>query len=225
MKTLAYLALLCLTLIGCNYQPESEHQPVVNQETHKDSLNREKRQTDSLIFLIKKDSLFEVKDAYYDAASKTLMVAFTNKGNIIKDHDYGTDYFEQTYHISNFDYLDGISLYAYKKRKHLNKPGDYHDPLISSSKSRDAYQQKEIDDFKEKLCSATDCVPLEDYIKKRMNDPDSYEGVGFDVKLDKDGNISVIQEFRGKNSFDATITQKAIATLLSDGTVIKCELY
>ncbi len=59
-------------------------------------------------------------------------------------------------------------------------------------------------------CSATDCVPLEDYIKKEMNDPDSYDGVGFDAKLDKDGNISVIQEFRGKNSFNAITTQKQL---------------
>ncbi len=92
--------------------------------------------------IIKNDSLFNIKDVYYDTISKTLMVAFTNKDNVIKDHDYSTDYFEQTYHISNYDYLDGISLYAYKRRKHLNKSGDYDEPLISNSKSRTAYEQK-----------------------------------------------------------------------------------
>lgn len=220
------LASLCLIYSSCNNSTNetAQTQKEVNPISHQDSLNKEKRQIDSLIVRIKNDSLFEIKDVYFDQPKSTLKIAFTGKYGVLKDKNYTTQYFEQTYKTTDFYFIDGISLYAYKKKKHLSNETDYPNPLLSSSKSRDAYQAKSLSEFKEKFCTEIDCTALEDYIKKQMNDPNSYEPVSVNVKLNKDGDIVVYQEFRGKNSFDATVTQRAVAVMTPEGNVIKFTL-
>lgn len=62
---------------------------------------------------------------------------------------------------------------------------------------------------------------LEEWVKSRLNDPDSYEHVEtrHDVPS-ADGTMHVSLKFRAKNAFNATITKTATATVDLDGNFI-----
>lgn len=60
---------------------------------------------------------------------------------------------------------------------------------------------------------------VEDYIKERMNDPDSYKHIQTTYK-DKGSYILVYTRFRGTNSIGAIIVQSATAKVDIDGNVL-----
>lgn len=62
---------------------------------------------------------------------------------------------------------------------------------------------------------------LTTYIKKRMNNPASFEHVETGFKKDADGNLLVKTVFRGTNSFGAVVTNQVVARVDLDGNVLK----
>lgn len=65
-------------------------------------------------------------------------------------------------------------------------------------------------------------VPIvEEYIKKSLNDPGSYESVKWgEVGKNSDGTYHVLHTFRAKNGFGGTITQLFQFTIDSDGKYV-----
>jgi hypothetical protein len=157
-----------------------------------------------------KDTLYQVKDVYYNKKDSSFNIAFKYK----KGDFYTTDYFNDAYHIDSFPCFDGIYLYAYKKGS-LLKNGDYKNQLACESKR--AGRIKAI--FKEKYCYGNNCTPLIEYLKRSMNDPDSYESDKLWIEWYQDSSFTVTNSFRGKNAFNATILDKCSAIIDINGNV------
>lgn len=174
-----------------------------------------KTNIDSIINQVKNDKLFEVKDVYYNEKDSSFNIAFTNKDNVIKDANYSTLYFNNTYHINSFSCFDGIYLYAYKKGKFL-KNGDYKEYLTCESKRA----ARLLDAFKENYCIRDiECTALSGILKKQLNDPNSYESQKIYVEWLKDDKFKVTNEFRAKNAFGALILNKCSAIIDGNGNV------
>lgn len=61
---------------------------------------------------------------------------------------------------------------------------------------------------------------VENYLKKNLKDPESYEGIEWSSVIEKDGNYQVRHKYRAKNSFGGYVIENCIFTLSKDGTVI-----
>jgi len=167
---------------------------------------------DSLCSAIKKDSLYDVRDVYYNKADSSLNIAFTNKDNAVKDGTYSTKYFEDTYRIDTIAMVDGISLFEYKKNKSL-AGGNYKKPLEVSSKK--AYALTEA--FKNKYIIGGYCEPLKSYLQEHMNDPDSFEEDKVWVEWLGADNFLVTMTYRGKNAFGGLVLNKCSAHINIQG--------
>lgn len=64
------------------------------------------------------------------------------------------------------------------------------------------------------------CTPCEEYVKPRMNDPDSYEHVRSTMPMAQGKNWVVDMAYRGKNGFGAKVLQ-ANRFLIHDGKVVQ----
>jgi hypothetical protein len=169
---------------------------------------------DSIMTLIKEDKLFEIKDIYYNPTDSSLNIAFTNKENVIKDGDYSTLYFNNAYHINTYLCFDGVYLYAYKKGLSLSK-GDYKEYLTCESKRA----ARILDIIKKKYCYGNKCVPLIDYLKQSLNDPNSYESENLGIDWYKGNSFIITNSFRSKNAFGALMLNKCTATIDINGNV------
>ena len=170
---------------------------------------------DSLVALIKSDKLFEIKDVYYNPKDSSLNIAFTNKGNVIKEENYSSTYFSGTYNLDQIKYIDGPYLYEYKKGKYF-KNGDYNEYLNCSSRRA----AKLFDKFKSEYCSIyKECTPLTEYIKKSLNDPGSYESNEISVDWIRGNHFMVTNIFRAKNGFGVLVLQKCTADVDSFGNI------
>ena len=167
---------------------------------------------DSLCSAIKKDSLYDIRDVYYNKADSSLNIAFTNKDNAVKDGTYSTKYFEDTYRIDTIAMVDGISLFEYKKNKSL-AGGNYKKPLEVSSKK--AYALTEA--FKNKYIIGGYCEPLKSYLQEHMNDPDSFEEDKVWVEWLGADNFLVTMTYRGKNAFGGLVLNKCSAHINIQG--------
>lgn len=58
-----------------------------------------------------------------------------------------------------------------------------------------------------------------DYIKENMNDPDSFDHVETTFRNDSDG-MTVRMKYRGKNGFNATVTQTATCKVDYEGNFL-----
>lgn len=64
---------------------------------------------------------------------------------------------------------------------------------------------------------------LEKYIRKRLNDPESYQHIETKY-LDKTDHIFVITKFRAKNAFGAFAVNTAAAKTNLDGSIIEADI-
>ena len=159
---------------------------------------------DSIVNLIKSDKLFEIKDVYYNPHDSSLNIAFTNKGGVIKNGEYSPNYFNSAYNLNMINCVDGPYLYEYKKGKSLNN-GDYKEYLTCSSKR--AAKLMEI--FKDNFCVRDiECTALTGFLKKQLNDPDSYKSDKIFVEWLHDDHFLVTNIFRAKNAFGALVLNK-----------------
>jgi ribosomal protein L7/L12 len=186
-----------------------------DQSIASQSKNATKINIDSIIELIKKDPLFEIKDVYYNKSDSTLNIAFTNKDNVITEKNYSTLYFNKTYHIDSLSCFDGVYLFAFKKGRSLKK-GDYKEYLLCESKRAG----KLIEAFKDNFCvQDIECTALSSAIKKQLNDPDSYESQKIKVEWEEGNKFKVTNEFRAKNAFGAKVLNLCTAIVDIDGNV------
>lgn len=65
--------------------------------------------------------------------------------------------------------------------------------------------------------------PVQDAIKAKMNDPDSYEHVSTNY-VDKGKFIAVMTKFRGKNAFGGLVLNTAVAKVDLDGNVLALQM-
>lgn len=176
-----------------------------------------KTNIDSIINLVKNDKLFEIKDVYYNKSDSSLNIAFTNKGNIIKEKDYSTLYFDKTYHIDSLSCFDGVYLYAYKSGKSLSK-GDYKKPLMYNSRRLGRLTEA----FDKEYYSAYRATykPLYDYLKENLNDPSSLEIVkSWNLGMNEDSTFEVKTTFRAKNGFGGLTLQTVNCNIDRKGNV------
>lgn len=84
-----------------------------------------------------------------------------------------------------------------------------------------------IKTWKETNISAWDgsCKPVEDYLKRQMNDPDSYEHIetSYSINTLQDA-MDVTTKFRAKNAYGAKVISQATATVNLDGSVKEFQL-
>ena len=66
---------------------------------------------------------------------------------------------------------------------------------------------------------------VENYLKKNLKDPDSYEGIEWSSVVEKDGNFQVRHKYRAKNSFGGYVIENCIFTLNKEGIVIDVVKY
>lgn len=169
---------------------------------------------ESICSQIKKDTLYGIKDVYYNKADSSLSIAISNKDNALNDKSYSTTYFDETYQINTVDCIDGVTLYAFKKHKSL-KNGDYTDALAADSKRATVL----LSAFKEKYCTSYYCEPLRQYVTSLMNDPDSFQQDRLWVAWNEGKTFLVTMSYRGKNGFGGLVWNKASAIVDMDGNV------
>lgn len=61
---------------------------------------------------------------------------------------------------------------------------------------------------------------VEEYLKKNLKDPDSYQGIEWSTVIEKDNGYQVRHKYRAKNSFGGYVVENCIFTLTKEGTVI-----
>lgn len=172
-----------------------------DKESTSNSYSTKKINMDSLVSLVKHDSLYEIKDAYYNKIDSSFSIAFTNKENTITDKSYSTYYFNQNYHLDSLDEVEGVYLFAYKAGKSFSK-GDYKNPLTFDSKRLGRI----TNDFDSKFYSdyLKTYKPVYDYLKQTLNDPSSLEiEKSWNLGMNDDSTFEVKTSFRAKNSFGA----------------------
>lgn len=197
MKKLVLFAVVLL--IGCDSPKQSS---IGNKPAHYN--------IDSLCKAIKRDSVFNVKDVYYNKNDSSLNIALAKN-----DELYNTAYFDSTYNIDAIDPIDGVTLYTYKKGRSFSK-GDYKIKLATDSKR--ATELLKI--FRDKYCIGNEyCDPLKQYIKQSMNDPDSFESDKMWIDWKEEKTFTVTMTYRGKNVFGGLILNKCSADVDIDGDV------
>jgi hypothetical protein len=165
--------------------------------------NLAKRQ-DSLIKVLMMDSVFKVTKVDFQADS-TIKIH-------VKDPENGAPdlYFENEYHLLKTDFIREIAIY--KGNKFL-----YGQGYISG---------QIVENWEKKYLSALDgdCIPLRDYLKNSLNDPESYDHDNTTVNYLGDSTFQVITKFRAKNGFGAKTLQMITATLDQNGNILKAKV-
>ena len=158
---------------------------------------------DSLISAIKKDSLYKVLKVEITPDS-------TIKINVKDPEEAGTDnYFDKAYNLLSGGYIQEIAIYKNKQLMY----------------SEGMHTNKIVAEFKERNMSGNECTPVNEEIKKRLNDPSSFEHVETKYIYMADlGSFRVQTIFRAKNAFNATMTNKANAILLPSGVIISLKI-
>ncbi len=156
---------------------------------------------DSLVLLVKNDSLYDIKDVYYNQKDSSFNIAFTNKDNTITDKSYTTYYFNKNYHLDSLDEVEGVYLFAYQPGKSFFR-GDYKNPLTFDSRRLGritrVFDNKFYSDYLKTY------KPVYDYLKQTLNDPSSLEiEKSWNLGMNDDSTFEVKTSFRAKNGFGA----------------------
>jgi len=160
---------------------------------------------------IAKDTVFIVKDVFYDKSDSSLKIAL----KLRKDDFYNTLYFNKTYSIDSIPNVDGVVLYKYQKGK-LLKDSNYGPELMRDSKRAGVLMEK----FREKYCLGDECCePVKEYLKDMMNDPDSFESDKMWIQWKADSTFTVTMTYRGKNAFGGMVLNKCSADVDMAGNV------
>ena len=129
----------------------------------------------------------------------------------LKDYDAGENapfYYDTAYHLTDGGLIKEIELYKGKKK--ISSYG-----LITEANNKE---------FKEHILSNGHCYAVDDAIKEKLNDANSYEWVNGKWYVEGDGIYEVDCEFTAKNAFNATIKNQAVAKVFKDGTVLSVKI-
>jgi hypothetical protein len=154
----------------------------------------------SLYKLIEGSGKSKLQGKQADSSAKTVNLPKTVKTNVIKLTDTTN---------SESDSIPTDSL---------NKLAEDERPLVEVQKRR-LEQNKE---FKEKYLSGWDGSyrPLVEYVKKNMDDPDSFEHVET-IFWNNGDHATVVMKFRGNNAYGVTVTNITKAKVAWDGKLLE----
>ena len=191
---------------------------IVPKDKDNTTTNQKTINIDSLMLVIKKDNLYEIKDIYYNIKDSSLSIAFTNKDNTITDKNYSTFYFNKTYHLDSLANIEGVYLYAYKYGNSFVK-GDYKKPLTYGSRKLGritaAFDSKYYSEYLKTY------KPLYDYLQDNVNDPSSIEIIqSWNLGMNKDNAFEVKTTFRAKNAFGTLMIHTVNCDIDNQGNVM-----
>ncbi|MBC7523465.1 MAG: hypothetical protein H7239_03395 [Flavobacterium sp.] len=171
---------------------------------------------DSIVSLVQKSKDFEIKEVYYNIKDSSFNIAITNNDNVIKKHDYSITYFDNLFHLDKIEEIEGIYLYEFKKGKSF-KNGDYKEPLIFESSN---YAKIETQ-FDNEYYSAylKGYKPLNDYLKKTLNDPSSLEFESSKKVAYNNKVFKIESTFRAKNGFGALVLNNVTCDIDTKGNI------
>ena len=176
---------------------------------------------DSLVSVVEKSKDFEIKEVYYNKKDSSFNIAITNKDNVINEHDYSTEYFDKNFGLDSINEIEGIYLYEFKKGKKF-KNGDYKNPLTFES----VRYAKIVDKFDKEYYSSylKSYKPLNDYLQKTLNDPNSLEFVSTEKTGYTNGVFSVMGTFRAKNGLGVLILNKVTCNIDIKGNISNVQI-
>lgn len=206
--------ILVIGFIGSLFMPSEKEYAEAYRKEHATNM-------DSVVRVVKKDSLYEIKDAYYNPKDSSFNISFTNKDEVITDKDYSTVYFNDTYHLDSLNEVEGIYLYAYRPGKSLFK-GDYSKPLTYDSKRlariTQAFDEKYFSEYRNSY------TPVYDYLHTNLDDHSSLEIIKFwNLGMNADSTFEIKETFRAKNAFGALILQTINCNVDKSGNVTNVE--
>ena len=191
---------------------------ILNIPTNQSFQEGVKINIDSICKVIMKDSVYEIKDVFYNKIDSTLNIAFVYK----KGDLYSTNYFDQTYHIDSFPCFDGLKLYSYKKGLSLAK-NEYKNVLTYNSRKLGIIEEK----FEKKYYSSYlgTYKPLYEYLKENLDNPSSLEVLkSFFIGMNADSTFGVKATFRAKNAFGALMMHTVNCNIDKNGEISNVEL-
>ena len=146
---------------------------------------------DSLCSKIKKDSLYQVTDIYYNKKDSSLSVAIVYK----KKDIVSANGFYENYNLNSCENIEGV--YLYKKGTSLSN--------VDKTKSLDYISINLAKRIKEFEDSAFE-YHIKSYLEKNVNDPTDLEILNkWVLGENSDGTFAVKVTFRAKNAFGALI--------------------
>lgn len=163
----------------------------------------------------KDDQYLGIKEAYFDYSDSTLHIA-SEIDPRDRSHYGQTDVFDKDYHTDELP-VNFTKIHFY------NKKGNHYGKVFSYTSNKYAELAGK---FQERFCKYKYCEPLVSYIRKRLNDPDSYENADLSIYYNNkmDGTLIVHQSFRAKNSFGGLMLNKAEAVMDINGNIISCDI-
>lgn len=154
---------------------------------------------DSIISAITKDSLYHVTKVEVSPDS-------TINIHLKDPEDAGSDYyFDKKYNLLNGGYIKEVAIF--KKGKFLYSSGFHTGATVK--------------EFEEKNVIGGQIPVINEMIKEGMNDPDSYQHIKTSYYYQMDDTFIVYTDFRGKNLFNATVTNSATAVMNKNGDILK----
>ncbi|MBN8835618.1 MAG: hypothetical protein J0I09_00010 [Sphingobacteriia bacterium] len=142
---------------------------------------------DSVCESIKKDSLYNVTDVFYNQADSSLNIAIEYK----KDDIVFANNFYAEYHLNTFDNIEGV--YVYKKGTQLKNADKTKSLNYVSRKLAERIKKFEDSGFEYNIKS---------YLEKNVNDPTGLEILRkWIIRENEDGTFAVKVSFRAKNAF------------------------
>lgn len=158
---------------------------------------------DSLCSKIKKDSLYQVTDVYYNKKDSSLNVAIIYKKNDL----VSANGFYQNHNLNSCENIEGV--YLYRKGTSLSD--------ADKTKSLDYVSVNQAKRIKEFENSAFE-YHIKSYLEKNVNDPTDLEILNkWVLGENSDGTFAVKVTFRAKNAFGALMIHTLNCDMDKDG--------
>lgn len=183
------------------YGPEIDKQ---NKEKEKLIFEKQKLKLDTIINDIKNDKEIKVTKVDYTTDSSLKIYLSPEKSEITAAG------FDNLHQIMDVGIVSEIEVYK--------------NNIIETSFGNRT--QAKVNNFKEKYLSSWDgsCKPVVQYLKEKMNDPESFEHDRTFVTPLSNGNFEIKTVFRGKNAFGGKVLNTCIAEVNSKGEIINFNL-
>jgi hypothetical protein len=135
-----------------------------------------KEDIDSLIRVIRRDTVHHIVGVVYDRGDGSLFIT-------VSDDTASTRYFNETYHIRSFPSIDGIKILNIHNRE-----------LATDSKRGDAL----LANFRSRWCKGNECFPLTERIKQCLKAPESYVSQMLTIDWVGDNSFIVTNTFQSR---------------------------
>lgn len=193
----------------------------VSTETHAQDSILSVQRIDKLVAALKNDTVYEIKEVYYNPMDSSLNIAVTNKNNVIKLHAVTAQYFYKNYQIGSYNQIEGTYIFEYQNGLSFAK-GNYKKPLFYDSKNLnakvEAFKAKYYDDYLKTF------RPLYKNLKENIKYPESIEIDNSGCELNENGTFHCKAIFRAKNEAGITEVQTAECDIDNEGTVTNFDL-